>query len=71
MGERLDFLNGVNRLHAFYTENVRMLAHAYGLDDHDASTLLEQMGYHNVARSILRPPLVEVSADDLLGEARD
>ena len=59
MGDRLSFLSGVNRLHAFYTENVRMLAHAYDLTDEEASQLLEQMGFYNVARSILLPPAVQ------------
>lgn len=69
MGDRLSFLNGVNRLHAFYTENVRMLAHAYGLEDEEASRLLDQLGFHNVAVSILRPPRVSVDLDNVLRQA--
>ncbi|WP_040162256.1 hypothetical protein [Nigerium massiliense] len=71
MAERLDFLNGVNRLHAFYTENVRILAHAYNLSDEEASQLLEQTGFHNVARSILRPPQVETRLEDLTNQVGD
>lgn len=61
MAERIDFLNGVSRLHAFYTEQVRMLAHAYDLSDEDAAHLLDGFGYYNVARAILRPPRIEVN----------
>lgn len=61
MAERIDFLNGVSRLHAFYTEQVRMLAHAYQLSDEEAATLLDGFGYYNVARSILRPPRIEIN----------
>lgn len=68
MSERIDFLNGVSRLHAFYTEQVRMLAHAYDLSDEDAAQLLEGFGYYNVARSILRPARVQVSDWPVLDE---
>ena len=56
----LAFIKGVDRLHAFYTENVRMLAHAYELNEQDAAMMLERFGYHNVARSILAKPRVDV-----------
>lgn len=65
MTDRLEFLQGVNHLHAFYTEQVRMLAHAYGLADKDAAMLLDQHGFHNVARSILYPPRVNVDENEL------
>ena len=68
MAERLEFLRGVNRLHAFYTENVRMLAHAYGLTDEEAAKMLDDFGYYNVARSILRPQRLDVSADEITDE---
>lgn len=55
MAERIDFLNGVARLHAFYTEQVRMLAHAYDLSPEEAAQLLDGYGYYNVARAILAP----------------
>lgn len=64
MPDRLGFLNGVSKLHAFYTEQVRMLAHAYGLSDEEAATLLDGYGYYNVARAIMHPPRVEISAED-------
>ncbi|MDY6054560.1 hypothetical protein [Micrococcus sp.] len=64
MANTLDFLRGVDRLHAFYTENVRMLAHAYDLSDEEASCVLEHTGFHNVAVAILRAPRV-----DLIGSA--
>lgn len=64
MGNTLDFLRGVDRLHAFYTENVRMLAHAYDLTDEEASQLLANTGFNNVAVAILREPRV-----DLMGSA--
>ena len=64
MGNTLDFLRGVDRLHAFYTENVRMLAHAYDLTDEEASQLLSNTGFNNVAVAILRDPRV-----DLMGSA--
>lgn len=60
MANELDFIKGVDKLHAFYTENVRMLAHAYDLDDETAARILEQFEFRNVARSILRPPRVDV-----------
>ena len=55
MADQLEFLNGVAKLHAFYTEHVRMLAHAYGLSDEQAAKLLDGFGYYNVARAILHP----------------
>ena len=61
MTDRLEFLNGVAKLHAFYTEQVRMLAHAYNLTDEQAAQLLDGFGYYNVARAILHPPKVEVT----------
>ena len=60
MSKEIEFLKGVDKLHAFYTENVRMLAHAYDLTEEEASTLLFQHDFQNVARSILRPPRVDV-----------
>lgn len=63
MSSELEFLQGVDKLHAFYTENVRMLAHAYDLTDEDASRLLDRFDYRNVARSILRPPRVQMFPD--------
>lgn len=60
MTDRLEFLQGVAKLHAFYTEQVRMLAHAYSLTDEQAAKLLDGCGYYNVARSILHPPKVNV-----------
>lgn len=64
MTDRLEFINGVATLHAFYTEQVRMLAHAYNLADDEAAKLLDGFGYYNVARAILHPPKVEISAAD-------
>lgn len=61
MAEQLEFLNGVSKLHAFYTEQVRMLAHAYSLTDEQAATLLDNFGYYNVARAILHAPKIEVT----------
>lgn len=61
MTDRLEFLNGVAKLHAFYTEQVRMLAHAYNLTDEEAAQLLDGFGYYNVARAILHPPKIEVT----------
>ena len=58
----LDFLRGVDRLHAFYTENVRMLAHAYDLTDEEASELLANTGFTNVSVAILRGPRVDIMA---------
>ncbi|OYN91353.1 hypothetical protein [Parenemella sanctibonifatiensis] len=63
MAKEMDFLRGVDKLHAFYTENVRMLAHAYDLSDEQASMLLDRMGFHNVARSILLPGRVDPIGD--------
>lgn len=60
MGKELEFIKGVNRLHAFYTEHVRMLAHAYDLTDEEAAMLLDRMDFRNVARAILHPPRVDV-----------
>ena len=62
MGNTLGFLRGVDRLHAFYTENVRMLAHAYDLTDEEASQLLSNTGFNNVAVAILREPRVDLMA---------
>ena len=62
MGNTLDFLRGVDRLHAFYTENVRMLAHAYDLTDEEASELLANTGFTNVSVAILRGPRVDIMA---------
>ena len=39
MSKEMEFLKGVDKLHAFYTEHVRMLAHAYDLSDEDAAAL--------------------------------
>ena len=39
MANELEFLKGVDKLHAFYTENVRMLAHAYDLTDEAVSAV--------------------------------
>ena len=66
MSNALQFIKGVDKLHAFYTENVRMLAHAYDLSDEDAARLLDMYDFKNVARSILRPPRIDVM-DDLRG----
>lgn len=60
MGNDLQFIKGVDKLHAFYTENVRMLAHAYDLSDEEAALILDRFGFRNVARSILRPPRVNL-----------
>ena len=60
MANTLEFLRGVDRLHAFYTENVRMLAHAYDLTDEEASHVLANTGFNNVSVAILRPPRVDV-----------
>lgn len=62
MSKEIEFLKGVDKLHAFYTENVRLLAHAYDLSDEEAAQVLGRYDYRNVSRSILRPPRV-----DLLG----
>lgn len=59
MSKEIEFLKGVDKLHAFYTENVRMLAHAYDLEDEEAAQLLGRYEYRNVSRSILRPPRVD------------
>lgn len=60
MAKELDFIRGVDRLHAFYTENVRMLAHAYDLTDEQAARVLDRFDYRNVSRSILHPPRIDV-----------
>lgn len=65
MGNALEFIKGVDKLHAFYTENVRLLAHAYDLTDEEAARILDMYEYRNVARSILRPP--RVNLEDELG----
>lgn len=65
MKNDIEFVKGVNKLHAFYTEQVRMLAHAYDLTDKQAATLLDDYGYHNVARSILYPPRVDAIPDGM------
>ena len=62
MANTLEFLRGVDRLHAFYTENVRMLAHAYDLSDEEASRLLAHTGFANVSVAILREPRVDLLA---------
>lgn len=59
-GRELQFIKGVDKLHAFYTENVRMLAHAYDLTDEDAARVLDRFEFRNVARSILHPPRVDL-----------
>ncbi|GAB3623060.1 hypothetical protein GCM10027418_11420 [Mariniluteicoccus endophyticus] len=61
MSNELEFIKGVDKLHAFYTENVRMLARAYDLSDEQAAQMLEQFEFRNVARSILRPPRVDMT----------
>ncbi|PID55248.1 MAG: hypothetical protein CSA58_11005 [Micrococcales bacterium] len=63
MAKELQFIKGVDKLHAFYTENVRMLAHAYDLTDEEAARVLDNFDYRNVARSILNPPRVDLMAD--------
>nr|WP_076389340.1 hypothetical protein [Vaginimicrobium propionicum] len=71
MADRLDFLNGVTKLHGFYTEQVRMLAHAYDLTPEEAAMLLDQYGYHNVARAILVPPPSDEQNDTDIRQARN
>lgn len=63
MSNPLAFIKGVDKLHAFYTEHVRMLAHAYDLTDEEAAHILETYDFRNVARSILRPPRVDIMDD--------
>lgn len=63
MGNELQFIKGVDKLHAFYTENVRMLAHAYDLTDEEAARILDRFDFRNVARSILYPPRVNLLED--------
>lgn len=60
MSNELQFIKGVDKLHAFYTENVRMLAHAYDLSDEDAARILDRFDFRNVSRSILHPPRVDL-----------
>lgn len=60
MSNELQFIKGVDKLHAFYTENVRMLAHAYDLTDVEAARILDRFDFRNVARSILNPPRVNL-----------
>lgn len=60
MAKELEFIKGVDKLHAFYTEHVRMLAHAYELTDEEAANVLDRFDFRNVARSILRPPRVDL-----------
>lgn len=60
MGNELQFIKGVDKLHAFYTENVRMLAHAYDLSDEEAARVLDRFDYRNVARAILHPARVDL-----------
>ncbi|WP_051215414.1 hypothetical protein [Granulicoccus phenolivorans] len=71
MAEQLDFLNGVSKLHAMYTEQVRMLAHAHGMSNEQAAILLDQFGYYNVARQILVEPRHDVTRDGLAEIVRD
>jgi len=71
MSNEIEFVKGVNKLHAFYTEHVRMLAHAYDLTDRQAATLLDDYGYHNVARSILYPPRVQEIPDAMDRDPKD
>lgn len=60
MARELEFIKGVDKLHAFYTEQVRMLAHAYDLTDEEAARVLDRFDFKNVARSILHPPRVDL-----------
>lgn len=60
VANELQFIKGVDKLHAFYTEHVRMLAHAYELNDEQAAVVLDRFDFRNVARSILRPPRVDL-----------
>ncbi|OYN98439.1 hypothetical protein B0O41_1967 [Propionibacteriaceae bacterium ES.041] len=62
----IEFLKGVSKLHAFYAENVRMLAEAYGLPPETAARVLDNFGYHNVAREMLRPPQGDAPEDENL-----
>lgn len=71
MAEQLDFLNGVRKLHAMYTEQVRMLAHAYGMTNEEAAMILDQFGYYNVARQILVNPQHDVTKDGLAEIVRE
>ncbi|GAA4884460.1 hypothetical protein [Serinicoccus chungangensis] len=60
MAKELEFIKGVDKLHAFYTEHVRMLAHAYDLSDEDAARILDRFDFKNVSRSILAPARVDL-----------
>ena len=60
MAKELEFIRGVDKLHAFYTEHVRMLAHAYDLSDEDAARILDRFDFKNVSRSILAPARVDL-----------
>ncbi len=63
MSKEIEFIKNVDKLHAFYTENVRMLAHAYDLSDEDAAHVLARFDFNNVSRAILRPPRVDQFGD--------
>jgi len=63
--KEIEFIKSVDRLHAFYTENVRMLANAYELPVEDAAQLLARYEFHNVSRAILHPPRVENPVEQL------
>ena len=61
MSDALEFIKGVDKLHAFYTENVRMERGIMLLDSPGMSSdHLELYDFRNVARSILRPPRVDM-----------
>ena len=47
------------------TPRTWLLAHAYDLTDEEAARILDMYEYRNVARSILRPP--RVNLEDELG----
>ncbi|WP_462417528.1 hypothetical protein [Kytococcus sp. Marseille-QA3725] len=63
--KEIEFIKNVDRLHAFYTENVRMLAAAYDLTDEDAARVLARFEFNNVSRAILHPPRVETPVESL------
>lgn len=63
--KEIQFIKSVDRLHAFYTENVRMLVNAYDLPLEDAAQLLARYEFHNVSRAILHPPRVETPVEQL------
>lgn len=71
MNNTIAFIKGVDKLHAFYTENVRMLAHAYDISEQDAAMVLDRFGYHNVARAILAKPRVDVFGPLTGGDATE